>query len=91
MNKNIIIPMALIVTVVIIEILLNGAPLSIGVWLIVICLPIILIQQKTKNDWGMMFIGGIGFTVVMIAVLILLFLASNHIDWLRYLLLWPYN
>lgn len=91
MNKNIIIPAALMLLVLVLEVLFNGIPLSIGLFALIIGVSVILFQQKTKNDWGMMFIGGIGFTIVMIAVLILLFLASNHIDWLRYLLLWPYN
>ena len=91
MNKNVVIPIVLIFTVAWIEILLNGIPLSIGVWLLILCIPVILIQQKSNNDWGMMLIGGIGIAVVMTIVLTLLFYASNQISWLKYLLLWPYN
>ena len=56
-----------------------------------IIIVILIIQNKTKNDWGWMFLFGMFYTIIVLAIFIgILLIAKNH-EWLRQIILWPYR
>ena len=89
MNKNVIIPIVLGLIVTIIYILIYQTPLSIGILIMVILGMIILVQSKSKNNWGTMFIVGIVLAIIIVGLYIFLIFLSNDFLWLENILFWP--
>lgn len=90
LSKNFTIPLIIILVMSIIMIAFRTTPAVPIISLILfVLLPIFIIQQKTRNNWGMMFIFGIVLTIVYIAVLIGVFSLANNYEWLKEILLWP--
>jgi len=91
-NKNFSIPLAISVVICMLSVIIQKTPLflvcSILLFLIV---PILVIQQKSKNDWGQMFVFGIILTIVYVVILIIVFSLANHYEWLKDIVLWPYK
>lgn len=90
LNKNFVIPMIIVSSVFVIGILEKAAPaLPIILITVIVILPILIIQQRTNNNWGQMFIAGIVLSVVYIVLIIGIFTLANQYEWLKRILIWP--
>jgi len=91
-DKNFLIPLLLGITVSTLSVIYTKMPLSIVLGILIfILIPILLIQNKTNNDWGMMFILGIPTALIFIILLVVILIFSNNYPWINDVLFWPYK
>ena len=90
LDKNFIIPMVLVLSVSVIGILVKAAPaLPLLLLIVMVILPALIMQQKSNNSWGKMFIAGIILSIVYITLIIGTFNLANDYEWLKRILIWP--
>ena len=92
LDRNFVLPMILIIPMTILIIWAKAAPaFAMILAIIIVILPILVIQQKTGNDWGKMFAGGMLLGLIFMALFIGVLVLSNHYEWLAWMVRWPYN
>jgi len=90
LNRNFVIPLSIAGAVCIFGVIVQKWPLSFVIGIMVfIVVPILIIQQKTNNDWGKVFIFGILTAIAFIVILLAVLYLANQYEWLKRILLWP--
>jgi hypothetical protein len=91
-DRNIVIPMIIIIPMTIFIIWANAAPaFAMILAIVIVILPILIIQKKTGNDWGKMFAAGILLGLVFMVLFIGILILSKHYEWLAWVVRWPHN
>lgn len=90
LDKNFVIPIILSIISMIMIVIIQKLPVSLAFeMLIFVVIPILLIQKRTNNNWGVMFISGIIIAVLFIGIWIGTMYLATHYEWLGKILLWP--
>ncbi len=89
-DKNFMIPLVIIVSMIMIMIFLKRVPAFPMVLLfLMVLLPVLIIQQKSYNNWGIMFFFGFILTILCILIIFGVYALSAHYEWIRDFVLWP--
>lgn len=89
-DKNFIIPIILSIISGILMIIIQKLPVSLVLgMLLFIVIPVLLIQKKTNNNWGVMFIFSLIITALFITIWISIMNIAIHYEWLEKIFLWP--
>lgn len=92
LDKNFLIPLFLGLSVCALSVIFTNMPLSIVLGVVLfILIPVLILQNKTNNDWGLMFIFGIPIALIFILLLVGAFILANKFQWMKDILLWPYR
>lgn len=92
LDRNFLIPLILSLIFCLLAVTLANMPLSIMIGILLfIVIPILLIQNKTDNDWGIMFLSGIPIALIFIILTIIIAVLANNFQWIKDILLWPYK
>lgn len=92
LDKNFFIPLFITLFVCAISVIFTKIPLSLVLGIIIfLVIPILLLQNKTNNDWGLMFIFGIPSALLFVLLLVGAFTLTNKFPWLKDILFWPYK
>jgi len=89
LDRNFIIPLAIMLTVCFFA--LFYYPVFFVMSMLLIGVIIIVLSQKFNHDWGIMFFWGIIISVIFVALLLGIFKLGLHYEWIRNVVLWPYN
>lgn len=89
MDRNVRIPLIIILVTLIMHMLSGEYPLSMALFMLLIVLPILLIGKKVNWDHGRMMLWGLPLALVILALYIGLLLLSKSLPWLKSALIWP--
>ena len=89
MDRNVRIPLIIILATVVMLMLSGEYPLSIGIFVLLMGLIILLVGKKVNWDHGRMMLWGLPLALVALALYVGLLLLGNYIPWLQVILLWP--
>lgn len=90
LSKDFVIPILIYLICGVIAIAVEKFPIFFLLIFGSIIIVILIVQNKTNNNWGWMFIFGILFTIIILGVFIGILLFAKHYEWLRHIILWPY-
>ena len=88
MDRNFRIPFIIILLFVLMVTLSGAYPVSIGVFVLVEGLILLLVGKKVNWDHGRMLIWGLPLAMVALALFVGLLFLSNYMPWLRIALDW---
>ena len=88
-DKNFWIPFFIILVVSLSGIIVFRYPASIVALLLLVFIIIYIIQRKTNNDWGKMFVLGIPVSLIFVVLLMIMFYFSKNNDLLWKIITWP--
>lgn len=91
-DKNFLIPLILSLIFCVLAVIFANMPLFImlGILLLIV-VPVLLIQNKSNNDWGLMFVCGIPIALLFILLLVGTLTLANKFPWVKDILFWPYK
>ena len=88
MDRNFRIPFVIILLFVVMTTLSGSYPVSIGVFVLVEGLLLLLVGKKVNWHYGRMLIWGLPLGVAFLMLFVGLFFLSNYIPWLNTVLFW---
>ncbi|MBW8380918.1 MAG: hypothetical protein K0M69_00135 [Youngiibacter sp.] len=90
LDRNFVIPMSLILITFAIGIMAKAAPaLPIVLLVGIVIMPMLVVQQKTGNDWGKMFAVAMLMLLVYIVIMAILVYLAFQYEWIKNILIWP--
>lgn len=89
LDREIVIPVVLVFISCLLAVICGSTSLLIAISIFSMIIPILVIQRKTDNDWGIMFAAGIIMVVIYLLLIVGIILIAKRYDWLMEIILWP--
>lgn len=88
-DRGVVIPVVLVFISCLLAVICGSTSLLIAISIFFMIIPILVIQRKTDNDWGIMFVSGIIMVVIYLILIVGIILIAKRYDWLMEIILWP--
>lgn len=89
LDRGIVIPVVLVFISCLLAVICGSTSLLIAISIFSMIIPILIIQRKTDNDWGIMFAAGIIMIIIYLLLIVGIILIAKRHDWLMEIILWP--
>lgn len=89
LERGFVIPVVLVFVSCLLAVISGSTSLLIAISIFSMIIPILIIQRKTDNDWGIMFAAGIIMIIIYLILLVGIILIAKRYDWLMEIILWP--
>lgn len=88
-ERGVVIPVVLVFISCLLAVICGSTSVLIAISIFLMIVPILIIREKTDNDWGIMFAAGIIMILIYLLLLVGVLLIAKRYDWLMEIILWP--